>query len=89
MRVPQSTKDIYCSFLDGSVFTNHKTNDHFHIHVTLYTDEWQTVNPLGTSRKCHKLNAFYWVFTNLDSECRSAVHVLQLACLARYSDVKD
>ena len=79
----------YHSFRDGSIFKDFRDLDSAHIHLTLYTDEWESVNPIGTSRKEHKINAFYWVFTNIESKHRSAVHTLQLATLARYDDVRS
>jgi len=85
---PKSLDTAYRSFLDGSNFKDYRSDASMHIHLTLYTDEWETVNPLGTSRKQHKVNAFYWVFTNIDSQHRSAVHILNLATLARHDDVR-
>ena len=88
LNVTPCTGEGYHSFLDGSNFRYYRDMNSAHIHLTLYTDEWETVNPLGTSRKEHKVNAFYWVFTNIESRHRSAVHTLQLATLARYDDVR-
>jgi hypothetical protein len=36
----------------------------------------------------HKVNAFHWIFTNMDRKYSSTLHVMQLACLARHTDVK-
>lgn len=63
-----------CStYRDGS---NCKENnllkgEEFKIAVGLYTDDFEVSNPLGTSKKKHKLNAVYWVIANLPSKYRS------------------
>lgn len=46
-------------------------------------------NPLGTSKKKHKLNAVYWVLANLPSKYRSTLQSIQLALLCKASDVKE
>jgi len=89
MNITREAEGIYGSFVDGSAYRKHASNDGLHLHLTLYTDEWETVNPLGTSRKIHKCTAFYWLFTNLESKYRSASHIVQLACMGRYNDVKQ
>ena len=88
LNVPPCTEEGYRSYLDGSIFQQYRELESTHLHLTLYTDEWETVNPLGTSRKQHKVNAFYWVFTNIQSQHRSTVHTLQLVLLAKYNDVR-
>jgi len=89
MNIPTKAEGIYGSFVDGSAYEKYASDEGLHLHLTLYTDEWETVNPLGTSRKIHKCTAFYWLFTNLESKYRSASHIVQLACMGRYKDVKQ
>lgn len=89
MHITQSTDGMYRSFLDGYAYRKHSHRDSMHLHISLYTDEWETVNPLGTSRKLHKVSAFYWTFTNLEQKYSSVLHVTQLACMARHIDVKE
>jgi len=89
MHIPPSADGMYQSFLDGSLYSNHRQDDSLHLHISLYTDEWETVNPLGTSRKVHKVSAFYWIFTMLEQKYSSVLHVTQLACMARHVDVKE
>lgn len=56
--------------------------------IQLYTDDLEIANPLGTSRKVHKLCAVYWVLSNLPAKCRSAMHTIQLALLAKVVDLQ-
>ena len=88
LRRPTSVVGVYKCFLDGSNFVEQSNDESFKIYLTLYIDEWESVNPLGTSRKIHKITSIYWVFSVLDPKLRSQLHVMQLACLARHSDVK-
>lgn len=81
----------YSTYRDGS---NCKENnllkgEEFKIAVGLYTDDFEVSNPLGTSKKKHKLNAVYWVIANLPSKYRSTLHSIQLALLCKASDVKE
>jgi hypothetical protein len=32
---------VYKSFIDGTRYSQHASNDQFHLHITLYTDEWE------------------------------------------------
>lgn len=57
----------YQSYKDGS---NFKGNDFFktdelRIALGLYIDDFEVSNPLGTSKKKHKMCAVYWVIANL------------------------
>lgn len=56
--------------------------------LILYLDDLQIANPLGTSRKIHKLCSVYWVFADLPHKYRSALHVIQLAALCKVTDVQ-
>ena len=81
----------YSSYKDGS---NCKQNDllkgeEFKIAVGLYIDDFEVSNPLGTSRKKHKMTAVYWEIANVTSNYRSTLHSIQLAVLYKVSDVKE
>lgn len=83
--------NVYSTYRDGS---NCKENnllkgEEFRIAVGLYTDDFEVSNPLGTSKKKHKLTAMYWVLANLPSKYRSTLHSIQLALLCKASDVKE
>lgn len=62
--------------------------DEFRIVLDLYMDEFEVANPLGTSKKKHKLCVVYWVFDNLDSKYHSALHPIELSLLGKVSTVK-
>lgn len=44
-------------------------------------------NPLGTSKKIHKVFAVYWTLENFPVKSRSALHCTQLALLCNSNDV--
>ena len=74
---------VYRSFRDGE---NYKTNsflavDELRISIKLYIDEFEVCNPLGTSRKKHKLCGVYWVLDNLPPGSHSALSSIYLAVL--------
>ncbi len=79
------------SYRDG---TNYSENpflmaEKCRIVLTLYTDEFEIANPLGTSKKKHKMFSVYWVLANLPSKYRSSLHAIQLAILCKASAVKQ
>jgi len=81
---------MYMSYEDGSYY---QSNELFQEHeislkIGLYHDDWESVNPLGTARKMHKISAFYWVLLNLPPVHRSALKVIQLCVLAKSQDVR-
>ncbi len=58
------------------------------IALGMYIDDYEVCNPLGTSRKKHKVCAVYWVISNLPAQYRSSVQSIYLACLSNSNDVK-
>ena len=79
----------YRSSRDGSLF---KENCFFaggkpRIILNFYVDDFETCNPLGTSRKKHKLCAVYWVLANLPPGCHSALSSIYLSVLCKSDDV--
>lgn len=88
---PSSSKaGEYSSYRDGSRFLENTilAEDKFRIALGLYCDDYEVSNPLGTSRKKHKLCAVYWVLANLDTKYRSSLHAIQLAVLCKVNTVK-
>lgn len=57
------------------------------ISLALYIDDFEICNPLGTSRKKHKLCAVHWVIANLPVKYRSTLSNIYLAILCRSVDV--
>jgi len=64
------------------------SSEELKLSLFLYIDEVELANPLGTSRKIHKLCCVYWVFADLPSKYRSALHVIQLAVLCKSPDLQ-
>lgn len=59
------------------------------IHVILYQDAFEIVNPLGSSKGNFRLLAVYMTLENLPLRCRSRVESMQFAMLCRQKDVKE
>ena len=90
MKDYRHNEGLYTRYEDGSYY---KANALFQSHeislkIGLYYDDWESVNPLGTARKLHKISAFYWVLLNLPTAQRSALKVIQLGVLAKSQDVR-
>lgn len=58
------------------------------ITLRLYIDDFETCNPLGTSRKKHKLCGVYWTLGNLPPGSHSSLSSIYLAVLCKSDDVK-
>lgn len=79
------------TYRDGSYYQGNDffSTETFRIALGLYVDKFEVANPLGTSRKKHKMFALYWVIANLPSKDRSSLHLIQLAILCRASTLKQ
>lgn len=80
---------IYKSFFDGTLFKqNELLSKQESISLILYIDEFEICNPLGTSKKKHKICGLYWTLGNLPPGCNSALSSIYLAALIKGNDVK-
>lgn len=79
----ESIPGFYKTFQDGSYFKENFGEKELHISLGLYIDDFELCNPLGTSRKIHKITAVFWVILNLPSKFRSTLHSIHLALLGR------
>ncbi|XP_060761703.1 uncharacterized protein LOC132891510 isoform X1 [Neoarius graeffei] len=80
----------YVSCANGSYFMENEllsTGD-LVLPLQLYIDDLELCNPLGTSRKIHKVCAVYWVLANLPPKYRSTLHAIQLAILVKVTDLR-
>lgn len=79
------------TFRDGLYFKDNKIlfSDELRIALGLYIDDFEVCNPLGTSRKKHKLCAIYWLIANLPGRDRSTLSSIYLATLCKTKDVKE
>ncbi|XP_026777285.1 uncharacterized protein LOC113531030 [Pangasianodon hypophthalmus] len=80
----------YQSFHDGSHFHENKffAGDVKILSLILYFDDFEVCNPLGTSRKIHKVTAVYWVLGNFPAHARSTLASINLAILCKADDTK-
>lgn len=82
---------VYTSFRDGD---HYKTNtflavDELRIFIKLYIDDFEVCNPLGTSRKKHKLCGVYWSLDNLPPGSHSVLSSIYLAVVCKSEDLRN
>ena len=78
--------DTLCDIFNGDVFKS-KHNPHY-LQLLLYQDSFEIVNPLGSSRKKHKLLAVYAVIGNLPPSYRTFLDNLILVLLVKETYIK-
>lgn len=80
----------YKSYQDGSHFKENSflSGDDLRLLLTLYIDDFEVCNPLGTSRRKHKLCGIYWTFSNLPPGSHSVLTSIYLAVLSKSDDMK-
>lgn len=79
------------SVFDGTAY---KQNNFFlgtdlKLSIILYVDDFEVCNPLGTSRKKHKITAVYWALANLPSQIGSVTTSIHLGLLCKAVDLKQ
>lgn len=72
-------KDVlheYSTYRDGLYCKENdlRKGEKFRITVGLYTDDFEVSNPLGTSKRKHKMTAVYWVLANVPSKYSIGPH---------------
>ena len=75
---------------DGSYLQNH---DFFRCNpnallFSLYVDDFEIANPIGTHRTVHKLTVFYYQLLNIPPIFRSKLSTIQLLAIAKSVDLK-
>lgn len=90
LRESSSVQSGFQSFRDGSYYKENAffLEDEFQISLIVYVDEFEVCNPLGTSKKKHKITAVYWVLANLPPALRSSLKAINLAVLCKAVDIK-
>ncbi|XP_034080784.1 uncharacterized protein LOC117551836, partial [Gymnodraco acuticeps] len=86
LAVPQE----YRTVRDGEYYKQNSffSDEGLRISVNLYVDDFEICNPLGSSRKTHKLCGVYWVLGNLPPGSHSTLNSIYLAVLCKSDDVK-
>ncbi len=81
----------YKTHVDGVYFRENGllTSDEFTIAIGLYIDDFEVANPLGTSKKKHKMCAVYWVIVNMPAKYRASLNSIQLALICNTTTVKE
>lgn len=85
----ESGKTVYSCPFDGEFFRNNTLlSADCAISLNLYGDEYEVCNPIGTSRRKHKICGFYWTLGNLIPGCQSSLSSIYLALLVKSDDLK-
>lgn len=80
----------YSSFQDGEYFKENKLlTEELGIALGLYIDDFEVCNPLGTSKKKHKVCGIYWVLSNIPLKFRSTLSSIYLAILCKTVHLKQ
>lgn len=87
---PFVNKEKYTSYKDGLHFQNNEffSGGELRISICLYVDDFEICNPLGTSRKKHKLCSVYWILGNLPPGSHSSLSSIYLALLCKSEDLR-
>lgn len=80
----------YTSFRDGSHFKKNAFlfEEELRLSLLLYCDDFEICNPLGTSRKKHKVTGVYWVLADIPSILRSTLSSIYLTVLCKADEIK-
>ena len=80
----------YKSFLDGDFYKSNGilSGQELSVAITLYIDDFEICNPLGTSKNKHKVCGVYWAIGNLPSRYKSALSSIYLALLCKVEHVR-
>lgn len=80
----------YGSFKDGEYCKENKIlSEELSIAIGLYIDDFELCNPLGTSKKKHKVCGIYWVIANLPVRLRSTLSSIYLSVLCKTVHIKE
>ena len=85
---------LHTSVSQSNQLTSFFTSAHFHnvysdevdkptIYILTYTDEFETVNPIGTAKRVHKLFAVYFTILNVPAWHRSQLKHIHLCLLSK------
>ena len=87
---PVQQSGHYRSCLDGDYFKRNPilSGQDVSLCITLYIDDFEICNPLGTSRKKHKVCGVYWTLANLPKIYKSSLSSIYLALLCKTEHIK-
>jgi len=63
--------------------------DHTHLHLHLYTDEFEVCNRIGSRKKVHKVCAFYCSCGNVELKYRSQPRNIHLPFLLKFKYIRQ
>lgn len=78
-----SNSMIFEDYQDGKMYKNNVLFKNEALHLILYQDAFEIVNPLGSGRKKHKILAVYYCLGNFEPWCRNRIDNIQLVLLCK------
>lgn len=83
LTVPNRQKNVFTDFVDGDCYlsSNFFKENHKALQIILYQDAFEVCNPLGSSRKIHKIIGVYMTIANVPPYNRTKVDQIQLVAL--------
>ena len=83
---PKSKENILCDFWDGNLYQHQQATTS--LSLFLYQDSFEVVNPIGSSKKKHKLLAVYCMIGNIPATHRMSLSNILLVMLVKERHVK-
>lgn len=79
----------FTDICDGVYFQKEYIQTHQNVLLfSIYHDDFEIVNPIGSHKKKHKISIFYWNLLNLPPECRFKLQATQLLAVASSKHVR-
>lgn len=83
-------ENTLCDFSDGTIYKNNSFfSSENNLEIIVFQDAFELCNPLGSSKKKHKLVGFYFIVGNLPLKYRSNINNIQLILLCKDSYIKQ
>ena len=85
-----SIDGVLRDFCDAEQFKNNPLfqRDSNALQLHFFYDDFETVNPLGSKTKVHKIGGFYFVLKNLPPKFNSSLQNIHLVALCHTEDIK-
>ena len=84
------SEDLLLDFADGSYCKSHPfiIQHADALLFSIYVDDFEVANPIGSHKKKHKISIFYWILLNIPPEFRCKLSAIQLLAIAKTSDLR-
>ena len=85
----QVSQEFLGDFCDGTVFKSYPLfgSDPYALQIIAYYDDLETVNPIGSYVKKHKLGCMFFFVGNVQPRLRSTFKAIHLVAVCKYVDI--